>query len=101
MEEISTVAEPYPGEKIRQKIIRRAVERSCFWERRKEEELRLEWVLEGLQELTGLPREELDRIADEVEAGYGVDGDTFFSIRQQFLTALALAVILAGAVMLF
>ncbi len=80
-------------EKILQEIRRQAFVR--FHQGRREVESRQDtrYTLDVLQELTGLPRRELETIAADVRAFYETGERDFFSVKSQFLmvsTALAL-----------
>jgi hypothetical protein len=76
-------------EKIQREIIRRALERS----RGKEQERKIQDVVEVLCDMTDLSRNELNRIAARVMETNPGDNDRFFSINQQlFVTGATLLV---------
>ena len=83
-------------EKIRMEIIRRAVERSYLQHQRNQEELHTQDILDALEQLTGLPRFELDNIARDVRGCYIHDQDTFFSIKNQVVFGSILMLALVG-----
>jgi hypothetical protein len=60
-------------------------------QKRRGEEIRQDtrYTLEALQELTGLPRRELQAIAATVSATCGQEEEDFFSIKNQFLMVSA------------
>ena len=74
-------------EKMLKEIRRRAFVR---YDQRCREEEYLEGArhtLDALQELTGLPRRELETIAASVRTYYEPDERDFFSVKNQFLVA--------------
>jgi hypothetical protein len=83
-------------ERIRGEIIRRALEASSMREQQREEALMTRDVLDVLEEITELPRTELERIAREVRNSTGQAGDGFFSLRQQIMWAGGIVLCLAG-----
>jgi len=72
-------------EKVLEEIRRQAVIRADH--RYREEELAREtrYTLDALQELTGLPRQELETIAASVKACNHQEKSEFFSIKNQLL----------------
>ena len=83
-------------EKIQEEIIRRVLERSDFREQEKLKQLHTESTLESLHEITGLPREELEKIAEEVRNSYVPEKKDFFSIKNQIFIVAVIGVILVG-----
>ena len=78
----------------RDEKILREIRRQAFIQadqKRREEEIRQDtrYTLEALQELTGLPRRELQAIAATVSASYGQEETDFFSIKDQLLMVSA------------
>ena len=47
-----------------------------------------EYTLEALEEITGLPRPQLDRIAENTLISHEISQDRFFSLGQQLLWVL-------------
>ena len=80
-------------EKKQREIIERALKKAHTQERQKEEALLIRDTLDALQEITELPRVELDRIAEEVSALSADDRDDFFSIKNQIIIACVIVFI--------
>ena len=75
--------------KINEEIIRRAIKRSDLKAQKKEKLLNRQDVIDALEDVTDLPRLELENIAREVRESYADGGEGFFSIKHQvFLAAL-------------
>lgn len=75
-------------ERIQQEIRRRAFER---FDHLQEEKVSLQnsgYTLDALQEVTGLPRLELETIAEEVRCSFEAYDEKFFSIRSQAIMVL-------------
>jgi len=72
-------------EKIEQEIVRRALKRSYFRKKEKEQLLYTKDIVDALDEITNLPREELEQIAGETKTYDAEDGEGFFSIRHQVI----------------
>ena len=75
-------------ERIQQEIRRRAFER---FDHLQEEKVNLQnsgYTLDALQEVTGLPRVELETIAEEVRCSFEAYDEKFFSIRNQAIMVL-------------
>jgi len=93
-----------PLSKIQREIRRRAFDRV---DRRKQEAADRQYArytIDALEEVTGLPRLELETIAREVRTTYGAAEDGFFSIRNQILmvgSALVPIVILVWLITTF
>lgn len=88
--------------KILEEIRRQAIIRAI--DKRREEEVRQDarCTLDALQELTELPRSELQAIAAAVSAAYDREKDNFFSIKDQILmvsTGLGLSCLLMWVVL--
>ena len=71
--------------KINQEVIRRAIERSDVKTQEKEKLLKQQDVIDALEDVTDLPRLELEQIAREVRESYANSGDEFFSVKHQLL----------------
>ena len=81
-------------EKIQEEIIRRVLERSAFNEQKKLKQLQTQSTLDSLCEMTGLPREELEKIAEDVRTSHVPDKKDFFSIKNQIFMVIIIGVIL-------
>ena len=73
-------------DRIQKEIRRRAFERAQI---RLNDDQRTQFTLAALEEVTGLSREELEAIADDVRRQYAGDRDKFLNIRSQWLILLA------------
>ena len=71
--------------KIRKKIRKRALERADILRQEKQNLKKTEYTLDALQEVTGLPRPDLELIADDVRLSRQMTQDGFFSIKNQIL----------------
>jgi hypothetical protein len=76
-------------EEMREALIRRALIEVSLKEKQKEESLCIQDTLAALQEITTLTREELETLAHEVEHSCWGKEDTFFSIKNQIVLAVA------------
>ncbi len=83
-------------EKIQEDIVKRAIERSHFVQQEEERGLHAQDTLDALQEMTDLPRAELEMIAKEARNAYVHEGEGFFSIGNQILLASMFVLILLG-----
>jgi len=83
-------------EKIQEEIRRRALEQSDSLQRESQKLVHTQDTLDALEEMTGLPRAELEKIAKEVRSSH--DQDHFFSIKRQILLTLILGLALFSAV---
>ena len=72
-------------EKIQQEIVKRALEKSISHQHRRQEKLDTQDILDALEELTGLSRVDLDKIAIEVKRSYAHAQDSFLSIKSQVI----------------
>jgi hypothetical protein len=72
-------------DKIQKEIRRRAFERKDSLRKEQEKMQTTQHTLEALQEVTGLPRAELESIANEVRYSSKPYEKDFFSIKNQFL----------------
>jgi adenylosuccinate lyase len=79
-------------EKIQQEIRRRAFDRVDLQKQEAAGQQYTRYTIDALQEVTGLPRIELESIANEVRASIGTGEEKFFSIKNQ--------IILAGSVLM-
>jgi hypothetical protein len=85
-------------EKIQREIRRRALDRADLHHQETADRQYTRYTIDALEEVTGLPRLELETIANEVRASYGTNEDVFFSIRNQIImvgSALVPLIILA------
>jgi serine/threonine protein kinase HipA of HipAB toxin-antitoxin module len=80
------------AERIRVGAIRSVLREAALRKRRDEEALFTQDLMDALEELTNLPRLELEQIAERVGRSHHQEEDPFFSIRQQ--VALASATVL-------
>jgi len=77
--------------KIRKEIRKRAFERADTL-RQKHQNLQMaEYTLDALQDVTGLPRPDLESIADDIRLSRQIKHDDFFSIKNQILMTFGLA----------
>jgi hypothetical protein len=87
-------------EEILKEIRRQALihaDQRCREERNRQD---TQYTLDALQELTQLPRRELEAIAADVRAVYQPEDKYFFSVKNQFImvfSGLALICLLLGA----
>lgn len=85
--------------KIRKEIRKRAFERADTL-RQKHQNLQMtEYTLDALQDVTGLPRPDLESIADDIRLSRQIKHDDFFSIKNQILWTfglVSLILILSG-----
>lgn len=84
--------------KINEEIIRRAIKRSGFREQEKEKLLDREDILDALEDVTDLPRLELENIARDVRASFTHGSEDFFSIRHQIFLTASMGFLLLGLV---
>ena len=71
--------------KIRKEIRKRAFERVGILRQEKQNLQGTEYTLDALQDVTGLPRPDLESIADDVRLSRRMTQDGFFSIKNQIL----------------
>ena len=76
-------------ERIREEILRRAIREASLRKSQGEEVLFTQDLMAALEELTNLPRLELEQIADRVRRSHHQEEDTFLSIKQQVVLASA------------
>ena len=74
--------------KIQKEIRRRALERAHLLRQEKQNRQETAYTLDALQEVTGLPRADLESIADQVRLSQQMTHDDFFSIKNQILITL-------------
>ena len=84
--------------KINEEIIRRAIKRSGFREQEKEKLLNQQDIMDALEDVTNLPRLELENIAREVRESYTHGSKDFFSIKHQFFLAALMGFILLSII---
>ena len=77
--------------KILKEIRKRALERAHILRQEKQDLQKTEYTLDALQEVTGLPRPELESIAEEVRLSCQMTHDDFFSIKNQILMTLGVS----------
>jgi len=77
------------NKKILAEIRRQAFIRAHEYGRKKEDRQDTRYTLDALQELTGLPRHELENIAATVSTVYEPEEGGFFSVKNQFLVVSA------------
>ena len=87
-------------EKMREEILTRALKRSYLRQKEQERQVNTQDLIDTLEEITHLPREELDRIAEEVRKTYADKGEGFFAIRHQVIFIALFALTLLGIPML-
>jgi hypothetical protein len=71
--------------KVQREIRKRAFERSDRLQQERQNLQKTQHTLDALQEVTGLPRPQLESIADDVKLSLRVTNDDFFSIKNQIL----------------
>jgi hypothetical protein len=76
-------------DKMLEEIRRQAFIRANGYAREEEVRQETRHTVDALQELTGLPRHELQAIAATVNATYDREEENFFSVKNQFLTVCA------------
>jgi hypothetical protein len=72
-------------ESIQQEIRRRAFERFDLLQEKKVNMQSSKHTLDALQDVTGLPRMELETIAEEVRNSFETYQENFFSIKNQMI----------------
>jgi len=77
-------------DRIHKEIRRRALERARLLARNEQKMFHTKHTLDALEEVTGLPRADLERIADEVNGTYFPEDEGAFSIKNQLIFALIL-----------
>lgn len=76
--------------KIQKEIRRRAFERADIWRQDKQHLQRTKHTLDALHEVTGLPRPQLEPIADEIKLSLQITDENFFSIKNQIRMTLSI-----------
>lgn len=76
-------------DKIQAEIRRRAFEHADILQKQLRRKQDTRFTLDALQTVTGLPRNELETMAEEVHRSYEAEKDNFFSIRQQLIVLSA------------
>ena len=84
---------------ILKEIRRRAFESADRLRQEKQNQQKMEYTLDALQEVTGLPRPHLDSIADAAKRSRQMIHDDFFSVKNQILMTCGLAgfIVIIGA----
>ena len=77
--------------KIQKEIRRRAFERADRYRQKQQLRQKTQHTLVALQEVTGLPRPELDSIAEDIKRSLQVNNEFFFSIKTQILITLGVS----------
>ena len=72
-------------ESIQKEIRRRAFERFDYLQEEKVNLQNFRYTLDALQEVTGLPRVELETIAEEVRCSFEAYEEKFFSVKNQIV----------------
>jgi hypothetical protein len=76
---------------IQKEIRRRAFERADILRQEKQDLQRTQHTLNALQEVTGLPRPQLESIADEIKLSLQETDEDFFSVKNQILITFGLS----------
>jgi hypothetical protein len=87
-------------EKIKEEIIRRAVEQADIREQEKQKLRRRKDILDALEEITELTHAELEEIEREVREAFSDHRKEFFSIRHQIFIVLLIGCALLGVFIL-
>ena len=77
--------------KILKEIRKRALERAQLLRQEEQNQQRTKYTLDALQEVTELPRADLESIADQVRLSHQMMRDNFFSIKNQILMTLGIS----------
>jgi len=88
-------------EKIKEEIIRRAIERADVREQEKRNLSQRKDIFDALEEITELSRAELEEIEREVREAFSDNRKEFFSIKHQIFIVLLIGCILLGVFILF
>jgi len=88
-------------ERIHKEIRRRALERARLVDRNEQKLLHTKHTLDALEEVTGLPRSDLERIAEEVNGTCFQEEEGAFSIKNQLLFSLILGFAFFSILMIF
>jgi len=75
-------------EKIQQEIRRRAFQRNDLLRKKMANMQNTTHTLDALQDVTGLPRKELETIAEEVRCSFEAYEEKFFSVKNQMAIVL-------------
>jgi len=86
--------------KINKEIVLRAVNRSGFGMRERERRLHHQDILDALEDVTHLPRWELESISRDVRESYARRGGDFFSVKHQAVLAASMGSFLFGLIAL-
>lgn len=82
--------------KIQNEIRKRAFERADTLRQEKQRLQKTEYTLDALQDVTGLPRPDLESIAEDVRLSRHMARDDFFSIKNQILMTIGLTGLIIG-----
>ena len=77
--------------KIQKEIRRRAFERADILRQEIQHLQSTQHTLDALQDVTGLPRPQLESIADEIKFSLQVTNEGFFSIKNQILMTIGIS----------
>ena len=77
--------------KIHKEIRRRAFEQSDRLQQKTQKWQGIQHTLDALQQVTGLPRHELEIIANEASLSFHASREEFFSIKKQILIASSIS----------
>ena len=80
--------------KIRKEIRKRALERAHLLRQEEQNRQRTKYTLDALEEVTELPRADLESITDQVRLSHQMAHDDFFSIKNQILITLGVCTFL-------
>ena len=72
-------------DRVQKEIRRRAFHRADLCKQEAAIRQYTRYTIDALQEVTGLPRAELETISDEVRATFGTGEEEFFSIKHQIV----------------
>jgi adenylosuccinate lyase len=74
-------------EKIQREIRRRTFDRLDLQKQEAAGQQYMRYTIDALEEVTGLPRLQLESIANQVRAAFGTREEKFFSIKNQIILA--------------
>ena len=83
-------------ESMREETIRSVIREAALRKNQEEQALFNQDLMDALEELTNLPRLELEQIAERVGRSHHQEQDTFLSIRQQAVLASATVLAFLG-----
>jgi len=76
-------------DRILREIRRRAFNRMDLLQQQSTSAQQTQDTIDALEQVTGLPRLELETIADQVNAFFRADDDVFFSVKDQLIISAA------------